>query len=60
MESEKDSFKQIEEALDLNIQFVEELNILDIKSLTPESRDFLFSQLKKTIGILGNLITNGK
>lgn len=55
-----DSFKQIEEVLDLNVQFVEELNILDIKELSPEARAFLFSQLRRTIGILGHVVVNDK
>lgn len=58
MESKSDSFEIISEALNLNVQFVEELNILDLKSLSPEARDFLFSQLKKTIGILGRIVLN--
>lgn len=49
-------FKEIEKSLDLNTALLEEVYALDFPSLHEDSRAFLVSQLKKTIGNLVSLI----
>lgn len=53
MEAEFDKVKQ---AVEINCCLLEELAKLDIEHLIPQVRDYLFSQLKKTVGTLANIL----
>jgi len=51
-----DPFQPVRKAIDLDLQFLEEVEKLEVSSLGEDMRDFLFSQFRKTIGKLGNIL----
>lgn len=52
----EEEFDKVEKVIDINCLLLEELGKVDVDKLIPNARDFLFSQLKKTVGILGQLL----
>ncbi len=56
MEKQTDSFDQAQEIIDLNLNFLEKLLLLDMDEMNKDALDYLLAQIRKTVGILGNLV----
>jgi hypothetical protein len=52
----EEEFEKVERTVEANCVLLEALGDLDIAGLIPNARDFLFSQLKKTVGIIGQVL----
>ncbi len=55
-EKRKEEFDKVSCVVDLNCDLLAELTKIDLDSLIVDARDFMLSQFKKTVGILGNII----
>lgn len=55
--SQNDSFEQVEKTVEYSLLMLEEVTSIDMKKLDPDARDFLISQLKKTIGKLASIVS---
>lgn len=54
--TQDDPFQQVKKTVGLSIELLEEVNILDFTKMPEDVKDFVLSQIKKTIGKLGNLV----
>lgn len=49
-------FESVQKAIELNLALLEELMGLDYSLIEADEKDFLFSQLKKTVGRIASII----
>ena len=49
-------FIVVERSIELSVLLIEEVDKLNIEEMNPDVRDFLLSQLKRTIGKVSNFV----
>lgn len=56
----ENNFETVKPLIDANFSLLEQIKAIEFKKLDKDCKAFVYSQLRRTIGVLGKLILDGK